>query len=554
MNVGAALSRVLVGVLLLLGVVAPVSAADPAALPFTWSQSYITAPDGTRLHADIMRPRGISQDTRTPVVLTVSPYRSHLAYLSIPHLADGPSIDFLPVDMFLRAGYTYVIVDLRGFGGSSGCPDYGGPGERSDVTSAVEWAASQPWSTGKVGMVGVSYEGWTAMMGLAGKPKGLAAVGSFASAVDPYTYLYMQGVSWKFSGKPVIDRGIRPADQVGLEHLLIASTPGRWDDSPEYQANAVQMSPQCYAQYAANTADHNVNSEFWRDRNLVDKLRGNTIPLFLAQGFLDYNTRAYRVFDVWDALGPGEHRAWFGQWSHSDCHEKCGTPNFDAELLAFFDRHVAGRDVEVPGPRVRVGQYDGGWRSESAWPPKDMRRISVDLRPGVYTDRGIVPGPDREIWSVSEPLAQDQHLAGAPTASLRLVGPPTATVTVELYDIAPDGRATIITRGIAPVSETAEVRMLAQDWPLSAGHRIGAMITDVIDDVWSHTPANTAVTVTAARLDLPLLGAPRQPDLTGGVSEALVKWRAEKTITLGPGLLNNATVPMNLPPYETGDR
>lgn len=60
---GAALSRVLVGVLLLLGVVAPVSAADPAGLPFTWSQSYITAPDGTRLHADIMRPRGISEDT-----------------------------------------------------------------------------------------------------------------------------------------------------------------------------------------------------------------------------------------------------------------------------------------------------------------------------------------------------------------------------------------------------------------------------------------------------------------------------------------------------------
>ncbi|MFD0362598.1 CocE/NonD family hydrolase [Nocardia sp. GCM10030253] len=558
MNVGAVLLRALAGVLLILGVVAPVSVAEPAGVPFTWSQTYLTAPDGTRLHADIMRPAGISEDTRTPVVLTVSPYRAHLAYLSHPRLEDGPSIENLPVDMFVQAGYTYVIVDLRGFAGSSGCPDYAGPGERSDVTTAVEWAASQPWSTGKVGMVGVSYEARTGMMGLAAKPKGLAAVGAFAATVDPYSYLYMQGVSWKFSGKPVTENGIRPADQVGLEHLLIATTPGRWDDSPEYRANAVQISPECYAQYQANTADHNANSEFWRDRDLVDRLRGNTIPLFLSQGFLDYNTRAYRVFDVWNALGPGEHRAWFGQWGHSDCHERCGTPNFDAELLAFFDRHVAGRDVEVPGPRIRVGQFDGAWRSETSWPPKDVQRFSVDLRTGVYTDRGIIPGPDREIWSVSEPLAQDQHLSGIPTASLRLTGPASATATVELYDIAPDGRATVITRGIAPVSETAEIRMLAQDWPLPAGHRIGARITDVIDDVWSHAPANAMVTVTAARLELPLLSAQRRPDLSGGLSENLVKWRAEKTITLGPDVLNNATVPMNLPPIsaptDTGDR
>ena len=66
-------------------------------------------------------------------------------------------------------------VDLRGFGASSGCNDFGGPGEQADAKAAVEWAASQPWSTGKVGMWGKSYDGWTEVMGLATKPKGLAA-------------------------------------------------------------------------------------------------------------------------------------------------------------------------------------------------------------------------------------------------------------------------------------------------------------------------------------------------------------------------------------------
>jgi uncharacterized protein len=59
--------------------------------------------------------------------------------------------------------------------------------------------------------------------------------------------------------------------------------------------------------------------------------------------------------------------------------------------------------------------------------------------------------------------------------------------------------------------------------------------------------------VVEARLDLPLLANPRTPDLTGGVSEVLAKWRAQKVIALDPGMLNNATVAMNLP-NEPGTR
>ncbi|WP_063049046.1 CocE/NonD family hydrolase [Nocardia arthritidis] len=548
------LSRALCGLLLLLAAFTPVTAAaEPLPVPYQWKQAFIDGQDGGRLHADILRPAGVSDETRTPVILTVSPYRAHLAYLSEPRLTGGPSTDNLTAELFLNAGYTYVIVDLRGFGGSNGCPDFGGPGERADVAAAVEWAAGQPWSTGKVGLFGTSYEAWTGLMGSAMAPEGLAAVGAFEPVVDPYSYLYMQGVSWKFSGKPITESGVRPADFAGLEHLLIASTPPRPEDSAEYQANATRLPWQCYQRYLAEIGDHNPDTAFWRDRDLVARLRGNTIPLFLGQGFVDYNTRAFRVFDLWNGLGPGEHRAWFGQWGHRTCHDKCGTPHFDTELLAFFDKHVAGRDVVVPGPRITVGQFDGRWRAEAAWPPADARRVPVELRTGEYTDRGLVPGPDRELWSVSAPLTGDQHLSGIPTATLRLSGPASATVAVELYDIAPDLRATVITRGIAPVRDVAEVRLLAQDWPIAAGHRIGVRVTDVVDDVWSHSPAFASVTVTSARIELPLLTGTRRPDLPGGLTEGIVKWRNEKTIALDPSMLNNATVSMNLPD-RTGDR
>ncbi|MQY25653.1 CocE/NonD family hydrolase [Nocardia aurantia] len=540
-----------------LGLLLPVLAiplpaeADPL-VPHRWHEEFLTTPDGIRLHADVLRPSGLPDDARTPVVLTVSPYRAHLAYLTEPRPGGGPSTTDLPANLFLSAGYTYVIADLRGFGGSSGCPDFGGPGERTDVHTAVEWAAAQPWSTGRVGMIGTSYEGWTGLMGLATQPRGLAAVAAFEPVVDPYSYLYMQGISWKFSGKPVTENGVRPADLAGLEHLLISATPPHPGDSPEYRANAARAPLDCAPPYLAGVMNHDGATDFWRERDLVDRLRGNTIPLFLGQGFVDYNTRPDRIFELWNGLGPGEQRAWFGQWGHRTCHIDCGTPQFDTELLAFFDRHVAGRDVEVPGPHITVGQFDGRWRAEDAWPPRDSRPVPMPLRTGDYTDRGFPPGPDREIWSVSQPLDRDQHLSGIPVATVTAVGPPDATVAVELYDVAPDGVGTVITRGIGPAG-AGSVRLLAQDWPIPAGHRIAARITDVVDDVWSHAPAFARVSVRAARVDLPLLTGIRDPDLTGAVTDGIVKWRAQKITAIRPDVLNNdgVTVPF---PDRTGDR
>ncbi|MFC9966718.1 CocE/NonD family hydrolase [Nocardia ignorata] len=549
MRWGVVVARAVVGVALVFGVAAaPVSADEPPIeVEFSWTQEYLTAADGTRLHADVLRPAGLAADARTPVLLTASPYRAHLAYLSVPRPGGGPSTENLPVEWALRAGYTYVIVDLRGFGGSNGCPDYGGPGERSDVVAAVEWAASRPWSTGRVGMVGTSYEGWTGMMALAEKPKGLAAVAAFAPVVDPYSYLYMQGTSWKFGGKPLTEDGVRPADMAGGEHLAIASTPGHWADSDEYKANAVQMTQACADSYLGLTMNHNGSDPGWRERDMVEDLRGNTTPLFLGQGFLDANTRADRVIEAWEARGPGEHRAWFGQWGHSDCREKCGTPHFAAELYAFLDRHVAGADVEVPGPPVTVGQFDGGWRSEDVWPPVDTRRTTVQLRTGTYVDRGLLPGADREIWSISDPVTEPVHLAGRPTASLTLSGPPEATVALELYDIAPDGRATVMSRGIAPVRTETQVRLLWQDARLAVGHRLGVRITDVVDDVWSHTPTNARVTVEAARVELPLLTAARELNLSGGVPTWHARWRGAETVELGQALLDDPAVRVELP-------
>jgi putative CocE/NonD family hydrolase len=85
------------------------------------------------------------------------------------------------------------MVDLRGFGGSNGCLDWYGPGEKADV-NAVKWAASRPWSNGRVGMYRKSYDGLTGLIGVDLRPSGLAAVVSQEPVYDDYRYLYGDGM------------------------------------------------------------------------------------------------------------------------------------------------------------------------------------------------------------------------------------------------------------------------------------------------------------------------------------------------------------------------
>src|SRR5580765_8562274 len=109
-----------------------------------WSEAYITAGDGvTQLHADILRPKGLAANVKTPVVLTVSPYTNHAGQTALDYdpSASGPSsrfFDMLDVTGLLTKGYTYVMVDLPGEGGSGGCNDWGGAREQEAVRAAVE--------------------------------------------------------------------------------------------------------------------------------------------------------------------------------------------------------------------------------------------------------------------------------------------------------------------------------------------------------------------------------------------------------------------------------
>ncbi|MFP5371136.1 MAG: CocE/NonD family hydrolase, partial [Actinomycetes bacterium] len=254
-----------------LAAAAPAHAAEPPP-GSVWEEHYFPSGDGTSLHADVLRPAHLPKDARTPVLLTVSPYLNHA------DSGGGPSdrfYDFLELSGALKKGYTYVMVDLRGFGGSGGCNDWGGPGERMDAKVAVEWAASQPWSTGRVGMLGKSYDGWTGLMAIAERPKGLAAVLSMEPVYSGYRYLYSDGVRFLNSlATPLLFQAYD-------------ARPGAPSDTVQYQVNGTGPNGPCYAANIGQQQLDDPTHEFWLARDLLVPARGATTPLFLTQGYLE---------------------------------------------------------------------------------------------------------------------------------------------------------------------------------------------------------------------------------------------------------------------------
>src|SRR3954447_15032192 len=144
------------------------AAAGAADVPAnaTWTEATIPSSDGVQLHADILRPKNLPATAKTPVILSIGPYFNPPGQTGPAGPVEGTSYDPVgpstgPSDRFLDfvdgaklmdRGYTFVMVDLRGFGGSTGCLDWAGPGEQADVVNAVTWASKQPWSSGSVGM------------------------------------------------------------------------------------------------------------------------------------------------------------------------------------------------------------------------------------------------------------------------------------------------------------------------------------------------------------------------------------------------------------------
>jgi predicted acyl esterase len=445
------------------------------------------------------------------------------------------------------------MVDLPGFGGSSGCNDWGGVREQDAVVAAVEWAARQPWSTGRVGLMGKSYDAWTGLMGIARQPKGLAAVVAMEPVYAGYRYLYTNGVRFPNSV-------ITPAD-----FTLFDAMPASPDASLHYQLNGAPQA-WCYGVNIAMQQSDRADAAFWKQRDLLPSTKGKRTPLFLTQGFLENNTKPDAAYEFFNAMA-GPKRAWFGQFAHVRGWEKIGSRYqsgrsvFVAELMRFLDRYVKGAPLpKAPVQRdapVAVQDNLGRYRAENRWPPVDDVRLWSPLSSGTYTDDGnntaTGSGAGNGVWTFSQALPHDVWMAGEPVLDVSVETQlPRTNLVGDVYDVGPDRHAILVSRGAqllrASGRSHATFKLYGQDWLLRKGHRIGVLLSGSNTDWWSHVPTFTSVKVISASVALPFLTAQRRVFLDGKATPRLTDYLRTATLTVDQATIDHATRTFRLPP------
>ncbi|HWJ61976.1 MAG TPA: CocE/NonD family hydrolase [Acidimicrobiales bacterium] len=311
----------------------------------------VTTRDGTVLRVNAYRPPG---DGPFPVLLCAHPYgkdrlpkrtRRGRYQLSFQYrvLRQTSPMTYSSLTTWeapdpawwVQQGYALVTCDLRGAGTSEGTGSLLSRQEGEDIADLVEWAGAQPWSTGAVGMVGVSYLALSQWNGAAQRPPSLKAIAPWEGFTDPYRGLLRPG------GYP----------EVGFLRL--------W-------AQGMKQTRQSYSLLDA-CLDRPLVDDWWRDH--TPDLAAIDVPALVCGSFSDNNLHSRGSVDGFERISSAERHLYThreGKW--------CAFYRDDAKAaqLQFFDRHLKGADVPVlPVVRLEVRESAGQItevRAEEEWP------------------------------------------------------------------------------------------------------------------------------------------------------------------------------------------
>jgi predicted acyl esterase len=163
--------------------------------------------DGVVLRADVFRP---DDDGRYPVIMNHGPYGKGLSFQEgypsqwqrlvecYPDALEGSSNRYqnweaVDPEKWVPHGYACVRIDCRGCGRSPGFLEPWSPRETRDYHDCIEWAAAQPWCSGKVGLSGISYYAMNQWQVAGLRPPHLAAMVPWEGAADFYRDVFYHG-------------------------------------------------------------------------------------------------------------------------------------------------------------------------------------------------------------------------------------------------------------------------------------------------------------------------------------------------------------------------
>ena len=537
--------------------VAPIRVIDPAWIPLS---------DGSRLCARIWLPE--SADERpVPAILEYLPYRKD----------DVTAVeDSLIHPYFAARGYASVRVDIRGSGDSDGVLlDEYSEQEHRDALEVIAWLAEQPWCTGAVGMMGISWSGFNSLQVAALRPPALRAVITACSTDDRYDndVHYYGGVPLGYYLLPwasaMMAFNVRPPDP--------AIVGERWRELWRERLDG-------NVDLAELWLRHQARDEYWRHGSICEDYAAVQCAVLAVGGWADAYVDA--IFRMLANLSC-PRRALIGPWGHQ--WPQSGRPGpqigFLQEAVRWWDHWLKGAAngvmdepmlrawmPEAVPPQVDYSRRPGRWIAEPSW-PAELGALRFDL-----DGTGLAPAPaggdrasaasagaggeplvhcspqtvglDAGAWCAygnpadmppdqrrddalslsldSAPVGDRVELFGSPAVVLRVAADrPIAFAMARLCDVAPDGRSTLITRGALNLCHRAghdrpqpltpgepvevTVSLKSTAYALPAGHRLRLAIST---SYWPWLwPSPAPATLTIA---------------TGGASRLIVPVRAPR--------------------------
>jgi uncharacterized protein len=503
--------------------------------------------DGTKLAARIWLPDD-AERSPVPAILEYLPYRKR----------DGTyERDAMTHPYLAGHGYAGVRVDIRGSGESGGLLfDEYTKQEQDDALEVIAWLTAQPWCSGAVGMMGISWGGFNALQIAARRPQALKAIVTLCSTDDRYRddvhymggALLTAGLSW---ASFFFTTMCHPPDPALVGDRWRSMWLQRLDNVPLFLETWLR---------------HQRRDAYWRWGSVCEDYNQIQCPVYAVGGWTDaYKNAILRLL----ARLSVPRKGLIGPWGHGYPHSALPGPQigFLQEILRWWDYWLKGIDTGVMGePMLRAWMTEsvepasfhnalpGRWIAEAEWPPRKLTHqhlilTDAGLRPGgiLATPRTLCSpqtvGKDAGAWCpfgrapdqagdqreddayslVFETMSLDVpiEMLGAPIVTLDLASDePIASLTVRLCDVQPSGASLRVSYGVlnlthrdghetpAPLvaGRRYQVRIRLNDAgaAIPVGHKVRlALSTTYWPMIWP-SPARATLTIFCGTLDLPV--------------------------------------------------
>ena len=476
---------------------------------------YVTVDDGVRIAINVRLPDGYVEGQQYPTLFEMSGYDGGSAEdgTLAKDIGEATGIPGLPLQedsrqLSRRFNQDYVTIhaSARGTGCSGGEFDLFSWRTALDGRFIIdEWIPQQPWSNGKVALLGHSYGGITGFMVTATQPKHLVAASVSGLIDDLYRGItYPGGVS--NYGFPLLWTGaIRPAYDVlgGLAPGIVR------DEQPDDTESRRQKCGENVANKSRTVTNdplvqgtNDQDNDWWRSKSLITYAKQIAVPIHVTGAYQDEQTGPRGFTHLWEQVEGVPKRLVISNGDHNTQNPSSTGPEIYGDRKAWIDHFTRGVDggfgpasedrtsvttllethrsggTLVSNGRIDSAQFPLEGTQWQSWYLRSGNQLATSAPTGAELGDRYVSGSPRQSWSYqagptagsqlttpegpdelnyrSAPLAADSTIVGPITANLFVQSTATDTdLFVELVDEGPDGSRTYLQRGMLKASHRA---------------------------------------------------------------------------------------------------